>query len=238
MASTAHTFDKYRSGYTRLLDTVKIKASWKPAIDRISKQILAHKKKYEEVTNAIGVPWEFVGVVHSLECGLSFSCHLHNGDSLKKRTYRVPRGRPKASPSDGKEYTWLESAVDALKLKDLDKISEWDNCRVAYELERYNGFGYRGRGKPNSPYLWSGSNHYTRGKYTSDHKYDPQHVSQQVGAMLLYLHLKDLEDPSPWVLPKDEVKDLKDKSQGFWVVRNARNFYRYITGGGDRKSVV
>ena len=34
----------------------------------------------------------------------------------------------------------------------------------------------------NTPYLWSFSNHYTRGKFTSDGNWDSSAVSQQCGA--------------------------------------------------------
>ena len=47
--------------------------------------------------------------------------------------------------------------------------------QTLYELERYNGFGYRDR-RPQvlSPYLWSFSNHYSRGKYVADGRFsDP-----------------------------------------------------------------
>lgn len=225
MASTAHTYEKYKGGYEQLLANVVIKTSWKGSIDRVAKQIVANKNKYLEVQDAIGVPWEFVGVVHSLECGLSFSGHLHNGNSLKKRTYEVPKGYPKAKPANGVEYTWLESALDALKLKGLQNIKDWNESRVAYELERYNGFGYRSTGI-NSPYLWSGSNHYTRGKYVADHKYDANHVSQQTGAMLLYLQLTR-EPQSGTVGKPTTTKELKKKSTSFWIVRNVRDFFRW-----------
>jgi lysozyme family protein len=50
--------------------------------------------------------------------------------------------------------------------------------------------GYRKRKPPmNSPYLWSGSNHYTKGKFIHDGQFDPEAVSKQIGAgtMLRYM---------------------------------------------------
>jgi lysozyme family protein len=39
--------------------------------------------------------------------------------------------------------------------------------------------------------LWSFSNHYTKGKYVSDGKFDPEAVSQQVGSALVLKRLVD-----------------------------------------------
>jgi lysozyme family protein len=36
-----------------------------------------------------------------------------------------------------------------------------------------------------SPYLWSFSNHYTKGKYVADGHFDSNAVSQQCGGMVL-----------------------------------------------------
>ena len=230
MPKTAHTYDAYKQGYEQLLETVSVKPSWTGNITNVTNKIVAFKDKYKEVENAIGVPWRFVGVIHSLECGLDFGGHLHNGNSLSRRTTDVPRGYPKAKPQNGTAYTWLESAVDALKIKGLDKLTDWSDARVAYELERFNGFGYR-QFHINSPYLWSGSNHYSRGKYVSDRVWSSSAVSKQTGAMLLYLALKDKEAPTSGSLGKAEVKELKTQSQGFAVVRNARDFLRWVAGG-------
>jgi len=61
---------------------------------------------------------------------------------------------------------------------------------VLYKLEAYNGWGYRGLQSPiPTPYLWSFSNHYTRGKYVADGKYSPTATSQQCGAAVLLKRL-------------------------------------------------
>jgi peptidoglycan hydrolase-like protein with peptidoglycan-binding domain len=58
-----------------------------------------------------------------------------------------------------------------------------------------------------SPYLWSFSNHYTRGKYVADGRFSPTAVSQQVGAAVLLKQLSGVKgakaitvQPGPRVL--------------------------------------
>jgi lysozyme family protein len=77
--------------------------------------------------------------------------------------------------------------------------SSWNIERLCYELEKYNGFGSRRKGI-HTPYLWSTSNHYTRGKYVADHVWDGNAVSRQVGAMPLLARMMAL-DPSIDVTP-------------------------------------
>lgn len=239
MAKTAHTYDNYKGGYEKLLKTLVIRPHWKPIVDNSAKKILANKVKYKEVENATGVPWRVIGAIHWLECGGSFDGHLHNGDSLAKRTWQVPKGRPIAKgTAPGGGYTWFESAVDALEYDGLTKNKDWSDARVAYLFEKYNGFGYRQLGI-NNPYLWSGSTHYTRGKYVADKKFDRSAVSQQTGAMLLYIRTGELEELKAPTLSREETKELKTTSTGFWLTRQLRDFYRYfIPAGAGLASVL
>lgn len=233
MAKPAHTYANYKEGYEKLLNTLVVKQQWKPIVDSSAKKIAANKSRYKEIENATGVPWRVVGVIHWLECGGSFNGHLHNGDSLKKKTWQEPAKRPpfKGSNPDG-SYTWEESAIDAIKYDGLDKVKDWSDPSVAFHLEKYNGWGYR-KLRVNSPYLWSGSNHYTRGKYVADGKYDGGAVSQQTGAVLLYKRLGDLEDSTNApTLGREETRELKETSKGFWITRQVRDFYRYFIPAG------
>ncbi|HEV7734395.1 MAG TPA: hypothetical protein VGR62_19635 [Candidatus Binatia bacterium] len=131
----------------------------------------------------LGVPWPFIGVVHSMEASLRFTTHLHNGDSLKARTVQVPKGYPKGGAPP---FTWEFSATDALRLKRLDAWSEWTLAGMLYKLEEYNGFGYR-QYHPDvlSPYLWGFSNHHTAGKYVADGTWSSTAKTKQCGAAVL-----------------------------------------------------
>lgn len=187
--------------YRDLISTMVIRTSWQDAIDRRARIIISNKARYMTIQNATGVPWTVVGVIHNLEGSNDFGTHLHNGDSLNRRTVNVPVGQPKASPANGSRYTWEESAIDAIKFDGLDKITDWSPENQAYALEKYNGFGYRTRKTGiNSPYLWSGTNHYDVGKFVRDGKYVASAKSAQAGCMPILKRVADLD-----ITPKEVI---------------------------------
>jgi hypothetical protein len=100
----------------------------------------------------------------------------------------VPAGRPAAGDPP---FTWGASAVDALRLRRIDRVDDWSLHRILYELEGYNGWGYRlHHPHVKSPYLWSFSNQYTRGKYIADGTWSDSAVSGQCGAAVLVKRLE------------------------------------------------
>ena len=102
------------------------------------------------------------------------------------RTVNVPANRP---PRWNPPNDWLSSAIDAITFEGFAGQSDWSIARTLYRFEGYNGFSYRTKGI-NSPYLWSFSTHYTRGKFVRDHVYDENAVSAQCGAAVM---LKSLQ---------------------------------------------
>lgn len=80
-------------------------------------------------------------------------------------------------------FTWEESAVDALIEAKLTEVQRWTVEEALYQMERWNGMGYRRRGV-NSPYLWGGSNHYQSGKFVGA-RFDQAVVSRLIGAAVL-----------------------------------------------------
>lgn len=145
---------------------------------RLCRAAAKDRSRYELVTAGTGVPWWFIAAIHLLESGRNFERHLHNGDRLTARTVHVPQGRP---VSGNPPFSWEESATDALQMKDFHKRTDWSLSRSLYRLEAYNGFGYRSRGIP-TPYLWSLTSLYKKGKFASDGVFDPNLVSKQCGA--------------------------------------------------------
>jgi len=158
--------------------------STKWCIDRIKN----HTQEYETAASmfTFHIPWEVIAVIHSLEGGLDFRTALHNGDRIigtRRKTYNWPSGR-------GPFKTWAASAYDAIMMKESIIPKVWTIGNTLDFLERYNGLGYRLHHKNvNSPYLWSGTNKYTRGKYVSDGKWSSTAVSKQVGAVVLLMEL-------------------------------------------------
>lgn len=180
-------YDDLAEEYVEYYDGCVLRPEKQSSIDWYSKKIVAGKDRYKSLGDKLnGIPWYFIGILHGLEASFSFQTHLHNGDSLKHRTVNEPKGRPKKG---NPPFTWEESAEDALTMKGYEQQSDWSLPRMLYRFERYNGFGYRPRYNP-TPYLWSYSTHYVKGKYTSDGHYDPDAVSKQCGAAV---SLKDLE---------------------------------------------
>lgn len=183
--------------YKDLYKKAVIRPSYQSQIDIIVKRVNEGKARYEGVSAILGngIPWWFIGITHFMEAGhkypKQFGYHLHCGDPLTARTFHVPKGRPKADPiaGPGKPYTWEESALDALKYMGYDKVTNWsiENCLVLFE--KFNGMGYKKKGVP-SPYLWSFTTAYTKGKYVLDGKYDPEAVSKQPGTAAI---MKGLE---------------------------------------------
>ena len=176
-----------RSEYQNLFSSCEISLTKLSQVDAIADKISANKGRYQSVGDALGVPWFFIGPIHNMESSLNFSTHLHNGDPLTGRTVHVPKGRPKGGTPP---FTWEFSATDALKGQGLDQVTDWTLASLLYQMETYNGFGYRTHGI-NSPYLWSASNNYTKGKYVADGTFDPDAVSSQIGAAVVFRRLAE-----------------------------------------------
>jgi lysozyme family protein len=182
MATVPFT-EALRREYGRLFNTCIIRAERMQAVEQIIGKLQANRARYQNVSGALGIPWSFVAVIHNMEASLSFSRHLHNGDPLTNRTVHVPAGRPlKGDPP----FTWEESACDALSMKGLGSQTDWSLAGTLYQLERYNGWGYR-LYHPHvlSPYLWSFSNQYQTGKYVADGTWSDTAISRQCGAAVL-----------------------------------------------------
>lgn len=197
-------FENLKDEYARLFASMYVHTKWRGPVDRAALQIIANKARYKSVAEMTKVPWFIIGVIHKMEANCNFGRHLHNGDPLAARTIRVPRNRPTNGPGP---FRWEVSACDALMMKSLDKITDWSIERICYEMERYNGFGYR-RYHPTtlSPYLWSGTAHYARGKYVSDGKWSSTAVSSQCGAIAILARMAELDDSVTLSPPPVEVK--------------------------------
>lgn len=172
-----------RKEYERLYSTQQANPKYSKLLVQNLDMILSNEDRYKKVEARSKVPWLVIGILHLLEADCDFNKHLHNGDPLKHKTVNDPVGRPPLA-----KWTWEDSAVDALQWEkknnwDARGLSpiDWSVGATLYRLEAWNGFGSRQHGVP-TPYLWSGTTFYTKGKYGSDGKWNPNLVSGQVGA--------------------------------------------------------
>ena len=146
-----------------------------------------NKSRYLRLAKQMGIPPELLAVIHYREDSDDymkggFNVYLHNGQTLGQVTTKVPIGKL--------YYNFDDAALDAI----AGMSYEIKKCGITYEtqdmtdmlcfLETYNGMGYYNNGYVN-PYLYSGTNVYTSGKYTSDHFYDPTAVDDQAGSYIL-----------------------------------------------------
>ena len=225
--------DSLRREYETLFNACAIRPDRAAGIQAIVGKLVANTARYEAVTKETGVPWSFVAVVHTMEASGNFACHLHNGDALTARTVQVPAGRPKSGTPP---FTWEQSACDALMLKALDADTDWSLAGTLYQLERYNGWGYRlHHPEVLTPYLWAGSTHYTSGKYVADGTWSDTAVSKQHGAAVLLRRLAELEhidfEDQPPPAPSDAplmVDWATKKSKDPAIVARAEDLQRWL----------
>lgn len=167
-------------------DTATVKTSKQSDVRWIATQIERNKSRYQAIEKSTNVKWQVIAALHNMECSLSFSKHLHNGDSLTKRTVQVPAGRPKTG---NPPFTFEVSAIDALKYDKMDTVNWKDINKSLDAIEGYNGFGYRKKGIP-SPYLYAATSIEQPGKYVADGVWDANAYSKQIGVVAILKELK------------------------------------------------
>ena len=161
-------------------------------------QFLKHygenKARYEAVGKKTGLPADLVAALHWREANGRFDRLMSNGDPLDKKSTKYPKDGPYAS--------WEDSAFAALNAADkqenrktsgLDKDPN-DIVALASFAELWNGLGYYDRGVP-SPYVFSGTDVYSKGKYIADGKYDADVVDRQIGVIPMLVQLRRMVKP-------------------------------------------
>lgn len=181
----APKFAAVKAEYTNLWQNLQITDA--DEVNAAAETAIANKERYQRVERMVRVPWAVIAILHMRESGADFSTYLGNGEPLNRRTRIVPKGR-------GPFKTWEDGAVDALRYDELDDLlaEDWTIEGACYACEKFNGFGYRAK-KINSPYLWSKSNAYDRGKYVADGKWSAKAKDQQVGVMPMLKRMMELD---------------------------------------------
>ena len=180
---------------TKLIKKRKIKKKTRKfdgELKKFKKAFVKNKSMYKKVAKKAKVPAQLVAAIHYREntsdcLGGKFDSYLHNGDMLGKETVNEPKGifYPKGQ--------FVRAAQNAIDMK--------SSYRGRYKLSATSkdfvgmcsfALTYNGKSKwenkkiwKYSPYVFSGTNIYKKGKYTHDSGYDPNVVDKQVGVFLL-----------------------------------------------------
>ncbi len=175
-----------------------------------------NKSRYLNIAKRAGMPdiaWLFIACSHYRESSQDFTKNLGQGDPLGEVTTHIPAGRgPFFGPT-----AFEDAAVDALVncAPHAARLTDWSIGGMLTNLERYNGVGYANRGLP-SPYIWSGTDQYIKGKYVADGVFDPEEVDKQLGCAGLILAIMAI-DPSivfDKTAPQVPVGPVRD---GIWL---------------------
>jgi lysozyme family protein len=158
-----------------------------PEFIPVAKRLVAAKERYQTVSLKTGIPWTFIAVTHQRESSQNWSRSLAQGDPWNDVSIHVPAGR-------GPFRSWEDAAFDALVncSPKASRNTDWSIGGLLTLLEQYNGLGYSKRGLP-SPYIWSGTDQYTKGKYVADGVFDANTVDKQLGCAGLILAIRDLD---------------------------------------------
>jgi lysozyme family protein len=153
----------------------------------VARRLCKAKSDYQRVEADTGVPWWVIAVIHEREAAQKWDRSIAQGDRWDRVSTHVPKGR-------GPFRSWHDAAVDAL-VNCAPKAARWKDWSPGGALTLlmlYNGLGYERRGLP-SPYLWSGTQHYSRGKYVADNQFDPRAVDKQLGCAITLAEMQKLD---------------------------------------------
>lgn len=177
-----------KPNWIEIAQNIKIDPEHRNRVLYIARLGMKFRRRYRKVANRVNpvMPISFIAFLHCRESAFNFNSVLHNGEDLKEvnkhGTRLVPSGRGK-----GERWTWEDAAVDALKMKGIDKIEDWSFANCLKLAEEWNGLGYRNKVGDSgevelSPYVTAYTNYHDEtGKYVSDGKYDPKAKEGQIG---------------------------------------------------------
>jgi lysozyme family protein len=178
-------YDALTAAETRRWNEMVITPSRKPSLLAEAGRVHLHKATYAAVEARLRslnlyVPWWAIGVIHLREADLNFNDQLAQGDPLDRVSTHVPAGRGPFYGADAFLRGCLDALIDCAP--HAAHWTDWSPGGSAVLFELYNGLGYANRGVP-SPYNWSGSDQYVRGKYVADDVYSATAVDVQPGCM-------------------------------------------------------
>ncbi len=158
-----------------------------PEFGMVARRLVLAKPRYQAVAAKTGVPWFVIAVIHERESSQRWDASLAQGDRWDRVSTHVPRGR-------GPFRSWEDAAYDALVncAPYASKWKDWSAGGAMTLLEQYNGLGYANKGIP-SPYVWSGTDQYLKGKYIADGVFSPEAIDKQLGCAGLILAMRAID---------------------------------------------
>ena len=155
--------------------------------DYVARRLLTAKSRYLTVQARTSVPWFVIAVIHEREASQHWDRSIAQGDPWNQVSVHVPKGR-------GPFQSWEDAAVDALTncAPYAARWHDWSAGGTLTLLEQYNGLGYYFRGMP-SPYIWSGTDQYTSGKFVADGVFRADVTDTQLGCAGLLMALRQID---------------------------------------------
>jgi len=150
-------------------------------MQRFKENWLINQYRYQSVSSLTSVPPKLIAALHWRESTGNFNTYLHQGDPLGQPAVNWPNNIPVF-------HRWEDAAVHALNMKkgiqdQLQMTSDTTStATIATYAEAYNGLGYHYR-NVSSPYVYSGTNQYTSGKYVRDSVFNGSTVDSQLGVV-------------------------------------------------------
>ncbi|HWJ99452.1 MAG TPA: peptidoglycan-binding protein [Xanthobacteraceae bacterium] len=183
----SYSFKALKTNIAAQWSAMKIPAQYLPALDRTAAKLVGDKERYLSLERRSSVPAIVTMVIAERESGADPRMSLAQGDRWDRVTVHVPKGR-------GPFKSWEDAAVDALQIDGLDRIGResWTIERALFQLEKYNGFGYRRYGVP-SAYVWASTTIYQGGKFIADGKFSRSAWDIQLGVAALMARIGHAE---------------------------------------------
>ena len=147
---------------------------------KIALKIISNQSRYSNIASRTNVPYYVIGIIHNREGNMVFDVDLKDGTKLSKLGY---------------SNDYFDSfAEKALNEKFENGPYNFNSIpSILKAIEAYNGFGYtKDSVNINAPYLWSGTDKYTSGKFTSDGNYESDATDKQMGAVPIIKELQKL----------------------------------------------
>lgn len=143
-----------------------------------------NKELYERIAKKTGIPPQLVAAIHYRESTGNFNTYLHNGEKLGRTTTKKPVGIYFDNFEEAAVHALSQSQFTSLRDAYGLSFDSDDLIAMLTFAEAYNGWGYFKNNRV-SPYVYSGTNLYKKGKYKSDGVYDPNLVDAQPGVYIL-----------------------------------------------------